>query len=79
MTRVKEGYDRAELPSGSEGQSTLYPGLLTRRVSVKRPMLHGLGSREGAFIRIVGALVAARFVLECKPGLYEMQDVLGLK
>jgi len=42
-------------------------------------MLHGLGSREGAFIRIVGALVAARFVLECKPGLYEMQDVLGLK
>ncbi|MEA3363995.1 MAG: 4-hydroxy-tetrahydrodipicolinate reductase [Candidatus Hydrogenedentes bacterium] len=26
-----------------------------------------------------GALVAARFVMKCEPGLYDMQDVLGLK
>lgn len=26
-----------------------------------------------------GALIAARFVMECGPGLYDMQDVLGLK
>lgn len=26
-----------------------------------------------------GALIAARFVMECDPGLYDMQDVLGLK
>jgi 4-hydroxy-tetrahydrodipicolinate reductase len=39
-------------------------------------LTHKAHSRD-TFAR--GALVAARFAAKAKPGLYDMQDVLGLK
>jgi len=54
------------------GEHTISFGTLGERVE----LIHRAQSRDAL---AKGALVAAHFVAEAKPGLYDMQDVLGLR